>query len=427
MKYQVALFQRSWAVKDSESSGSIMDKVLNDCQASVRELQLPEGMEGNLDEISYGVWLKARTDRPGVASTTTGFVSLTDKGLHLPIPFPVKRAPLSTREIRLLEILPGSASEPLQGRIVHVKLDQAATFQALSYTWGSPEAHGTVEIDGHPRPVTKNLHAALLHLRHSQDVEVVWVDALCIDQTDLEERSQQVQIMGDIFSNAVRVTIWLGDASPHSSFGIEVLRCLAARQGFSERPPWVTQPPELTRKGLIDILQRPWFHRIWTVQEAALSSSITTFVCGPQTVSWTAHYGSVSSFIRGLKYAAISSDWADIGLAGAQVLGLEGIDLNPLVKLLEQQLRQRERSQNIIGRYSRPDLLDLAYDFRDKLPTDPRDKVYALLALAEIQGLDADQSLRPDYTKPWREVCDDLRQLLLQAAMREETALGTNF
>ena len=113
MNYQVALFQRSWAVKDSESSGSIMDKVLNDCQASVRELQLPEGMEGNLDEISYGVWLKARTDRPGVASTTTEFVSLTDTGLHLPIPFPVKRAPLSTREIRLLEILPGSASEPL--------------------------------------------------------------------------------------------------------------------------------------------------------------------------------------------------------------------------------------------------------------------------------------------------------------------------
>ncbi|KAH8891552.1 hypothetical protein GQ53DRAFT_604942, partial [Thozetella sp. PMI_491] len=84
-------------------------------------------------------------------------------------------------------------------------------FEALSYAWGLPTATRPTRADGKEFHVTVNLYAALRRLRMASRERVVWIDQLCINQTDDQEKSQQVALMSRIYSAAQRVIVWLGD------------------------------------------------------------------------------------------------------------------------------------------------------------------------------------------------------------------------
>jgi hypothetical protein len=86
-------------------------------------------------------------------------------------------------------------------------------YEALSYCWGSDELYKTIEINGQQIPVRRNLWGALKHLRHRlpRMKRTLWIDALCINQTDIMERNAQVSIMGSIFSMVTKVLAWLGE------------------------------------------------------------------------------------------------------------------------------------------------------------------------------------------------------------------------
>ena len=90
-------------------------------------------------------------------------------------------------------------------------------YEALSYTWGDPLDTRTVMLKDQPFQVTKNLEAALRNLRHrlihgtKSNDRVLWIDAICINQTDIQERNVQVRRMLDIYKSATRVVIWLGE------------------------------------------------------------------------------------------------------------------------------------------------------------------------------------------------------------------------
>ena len=371
--------------------------------------------------MSAGIWLKVRTDRPKPASTTTAFVSLKDKGLHRPTPFSFFQKPLGNTQIRLLELLPGSIGHQLSGHLRVFDLDTAPSYSALSYTWGNPEAKDVIMIGDRvdrPHSIVGNLSIALKHLWQPNSSRMIWVDALCINQNDIDERSHQVQIMGTIFGSASEVLIWLGRKTAHSEYGMMILQHLASGRGFEENSPWETLPPELVRRGLQDTLNREWFRRIWTVQEAALSSQSTTMMCENDVVTWQADPASVLNFVRGLKFAAVSASWAEIGLAGSEGLRLQGVDLDDIINVLEQQLQQIRRRRDRTNVMREPDLLDLTYSFKDRLSTDPRDKVFAILDLALIGGLSGASGatqMRPDYSKPLNVVYDDFRRLLRQS------------
>jgi hypothetical protein len=123
--------------------------------------------------------------------------------------------PLNTarREIRLLVLHPGEDILDLFSyscSLIYVSMDEDPEYEALSYVWGSEANKQKILIDGRQLSVTANLAEALNHLYDSDSVRKLWVDAICINQRDIRERSHQVQNMTEIYARARNVMVWIG-------------------------------------------------------------------------------------------------------------------------------------------------------------------------------------------------------------------------
>jgi hypothetical protein len=123
------------------------------------------------------------------------------------------------KQVRLLRIQPATQhDDPVHCTLSTVLLggneapDSETQYEALSYVWGTQKHEGSVYIGKQPRMVTVNLYQALQHLRYTSSERVMWIDALCIDQTNFSERTHQLQTMRMIFEQAARTIIWLGPA-----------------------------------------------------------------------------------------------------------------------------------------------------------------------------------------------------------------------
>ncbi|EME47179.1 hypothetical protein DOTSEDRAFT_97708, partial [Dothistroma septosporum NZE10] len=121
------------------------------------------------------------------------------------------------RKIRVLVLqAPTFQDEAVQCSLEETELDANARYSALSYTWATETGDATksksIELDGKPFAVTENLHSALLRIRSDkQEPQRLWVDAVCINQCDEEEKSRQVSMMEHIYSFATKVIGWLGN------------------------------------------------------------------------------------------------------------------------------------------------------------------------------------------------------------------------
>ena len=106
-------------------------------------------------------------------------------------------------------------------------------YHALSYTWGSNVLdHRITVVSGESQqtlPITENAHTALRHIRHSNSVRLLWVDAICINQQDVEERNDQVARMADIYKSAEKVIVWLGPEEDDSNLAIDGLKLLSSK------------------------------------------------------------------------------------------------------------------------------------------------------------------------------------------------------
>ena len=105
---------------------------------------------------------------------------------------------------------PAAESQPLSCSLSIVSLESKPDYETLSYVWGDPSLSNEIIADGRVINITKNLRTALWYLRTPDVPRVIWADGICINQSDLDERSFQVQIMGDIYRQARGVQIWLG-------------------------------------------------------------------------------------------------------------------------------------------------------------------------------------------------------------------------
>ncbi|CCT66538.1 related to heterokaryon incompatibility protein (het-6OR allele) [Fusarium fujikuroi IMI 58289] len=123
-------------------------------------------------------------------------------------------APLDTdrREIRLASIVPGRWSEDVYCELKVVSLDETPTYEALSYTWGDPLDKTPIFLNGLTFLVTKNLHWALRRLRHCDETRYIWIDALCINQSNKPEKTRQIELMKDIYSGAHEVQVYFGES-----------------------------------------------------------------------------------------------------------------------------------------------------------------------------------------------------------------------
>jgi Heterokaryon incompatibility protein (HET) len=105
------------------------------------------------------------------------------------------------QEIRHLTVHSGGFNDEIRCKLTPVSLTQKPAYTALSYCWGDANDCVEITIDDQQIAVTKSLETALRYLRSSQEDVVAWVDAICINQRDLDEKSNQVRMMGDIYAN----------------------------------------------------------------------------------------------------------------------------------------------------------------------------------------------------------------------------------
>ncbi|KAK7698611.1 hypothetical protein SLS64_012350 [Diaporthe eres] len=201
--------------------------------------------------------------------------------------------------IRLLKLSPKTDDYLIHCTLVEVDLATNPSYEALSYTWAidsdisGPRTDGpsrTVICNGATLDVFKNLHNALFQLQELGWTSTpIWIDAICINQSDGTEKSAQVNMMGDIFRAAERVVVWLGK----SSYATEIALA-KARPFFTDgilpqdvSSNWAAVSSRsavlVAYEALNWVLSRGWFGRVWTLQEAALARE-TVYLLGSQMV-----------------------------------------------------------------------------------------------------------------------------------------------
>ncbi|OAL43153.1 HET-domain-containing protein [Pyrenochaeta sp. DS3sAY3a] len=206
----------------------------------------------------------------------------------------------SPRHIRLLQ-----ASVNFQDittyEIIHVCIDVAPDFEAVSYVWGSSVLDHRVALnEASVTYVTESLAEALPRLSRLSKTKRLWIDQICIDQSNISERNHQVRLMGWIYEQAECTLIWNGETNPvpedMSQFLTEVADDVIQNTPFSEvklrqqlQARFKNQLYD-TRTKIIDFMIRPWFTRVWVYQEAILSKK-PCFVIGDCLVPFdTMHY-----------------------------------------------------------------------------------------------------------------------------------------
>lgn len=208
------------------------------------------------------------------------------------------------------------------------------------YTWGDPADTVNIYIEGEAFQATSNLHAALCQLREKGH-KSLWVDAVCINQTDLEEKNIQLLQMGAIYQRANQTIAWLGNEADDSNKAFATIEAIAAE----DRSPLVTSA---SLRSLKPLLQRPYWRRIWIVQELALSRE-TTLVCGSCELSLAIFFSAMLRLKQNTQ------------------------EVSHTVSL--QQFCQDVNEDKPVR------LLDALFRTRTSLASDPKDKVFAFLGL----------------------------------------------
>ncbi|PQE07254.1 hypothetical protein CJF31_00004949 [Rutstroemia sp. NJR-2017a BVV2] len=353
---------------------------------------------------------------------------------------------LHPKEIRLVKLLKGQWSEKIRCELVQAPLASRPSYKALSYAWGSPRATQPILLNGYLYHVTLNLESALRRLRRTNSDLTLWIDALCINQSNNLERTKQVSLMHDIYSNAKEVIVYLGEVLHHGSiapkkatsttttfhgddrdseklsiflngskaktsstsfkviqrldYAFEIfsfLRLLARKPdlellsifNLSSRQCFDTKYQESLFEGLRQMMLCRWWKRIWVVQEVVVPENIT-MVYGSSVAPWT-------MFVN-------AADWISNSSTASFTVAQE---FSTVLDYFSRIILDIERMRNhwkvrCLGPWSFDDptaLLQLLRRFGDRKASDDRDKVYALLSLAQSQTF-----ILPDYSVGVREV-----------------------
>ena len=250
-------------------------------------------------------------------------------------------------------------------------------------------------------PVTKNLFEALQRFRYSDKPRAIWIDQLCIDQSNLLERSQQVQIMQKIYAKARCVLIWLGEAANNSEDAMQFVGTLVSHFGnnFNQReydtvytssllakmdlPAW--ESPIWTALGYL--LTRPYFERVWVVQEAVYAQDAVV-VCASKSLPWSTFLGLIQhcgNFGMHLITACI------------QVIRQPSVETQDAIGHLQAIWELKRNLEQKRNKESNDGLAEILATHRGCKASDPRDKVLSLLGVmpeAQQRKYDA-----PDYSK----------------------------
>ncbi|KAJ2990145.1 hypothetical protein NUW58_g3102 [Xylaria curta] len=206
------------------------------------------------------------------------------------------------RQIRVFILKPGLPKDPLVGSFeivtivpdTHLSSINSAEWEAVSYVWGNQELTEPIRIDGSVRCVTHNVISLLIDLRWSDKPRRLWIDGICINQDDPNEKSQQIGIMLQVYQNAKSVIIWLKEISGELAASLAAIQWMEKLLSEQEDTP-LSNTKSLQRDfdtthnfrhGFVGkLLANPWFTRIWVIQEAVVARNLLVFMAS-ELVPW---------------------------------------------------------------------------------------------------------------------------------------------
>ena len=285
-------------------------------------------------------------------------------------------------------------------------------YVALSYAWGNLTKTREIILNGHRTSVGTNLEDALRVLRSKRPIQAgykIWIDALCINQRDIVERGREVKRMRQIYSQATDIIIWLGNKENDSDKALTLIRILSNSYSTGQDRTLgaaLRQKPSLLGPGswraLSQLLDRPYWDRLWVLQEIVLGGDKTPIFCGHQVVTWGDLYNATYLFGMhnfDIMFSLIDRERKDAGLPVA------GLKRNKIIHLKEEQLVQAGQ-----GKEHAMCMLDLA---RKSLATDAKDKIYGVLGMMETSVAD---QITPDYTSTLAEVFTSFAKAMIVAS-----------
>jgi hypothetical protein len=306
-------------------------------------------------------------------------------------------------------------------------LDDEPSYTALSYVWGTDEPSTAVLINGKLVLVRKNLAAALRHLRQTDRSLNIWIDAICINQDDNEEKSHQVQMMGKIYKSCVEVLAWLGPADDESDTAMEKFESIgnkaieAGIQDFraADMANWfepggdervcrikvtlnelaVQEGRGLYHQSMIPFSKRDYWTRVWMVQEISLAPTVT-IVCGSKRLSFTT-FGAASNFVAFARWTLHTRSLSGSGHAPSAAP-------NVLIGARRRYHLETGEQESLRSVLQRTCILRPAGN--PLKATDARDKIYGLRGLAS----DSEKlGIRVDYDKSTTEVYADVARAMI--------------
>ncbi|KAL2038304.1 hypothetical protein N7G274_008953 [Stereocaulon virgatum] len=285
------------------------------------------------------------------------------------LPYVYKSLDKHDKNIRVLQRVPRSFRFNLLEILID-STDSSSHYDALSYTWAPELPRTCIEVDGCCLVAGANLVDALRYVRCSG---LLWVDAICINQRDVDERGHQVNIMRQIYTSAEKVHVWLGIGVRDS------LRI--GRGSFWEGKE---RPEDSQRK----ILSSPWFNRTWVLQEVVHAKSIS-LQWRKRVIEWD----ELQNIARSTNLQNLPTSERSLGTSTL-------IQQSMTISLAMDRWRtERQRSNELCS--TRVQVEDAVYDARYSGWKDPRDKIFAVLSLSPKAN--GDLLLTPNYRLSPRE------------------------
>ncbi|KAH9242293.1 hypothetical protein K456DRAFT_1879274 [Colletotrichum gloeosporioides 23] len=311
-----------------------------------------------------------------------------EKYIHTPM--------ITNRSIRIFTLYPGAPSDGLCGSLETVNIDcSAGDYETISYVWGNSSKTQDMVCNGAEMAITESLHGALTCMRLTYISRRLWVDLICIDQDNSEEKNSQIPLMDVIYPNAGHVLVWLGrDQDEVAGAAFSLITNLATTfadekkrlkfdQAHSDSllwsSPWIRTH---SAKWL------SWFTRVWVIQEIGTKAPATLF-WGNARIEWELLCSvcqTLTDYHHLRKHVNIQT---------------------PKIKYMYRRFIEPDRTSRHANRFS---FIYELHRARHLQATDPRDRVYALLGHYAIRNSPNEElrALKPNYNKALEEVYVDV-------------------
>ncbi|KAJ4986049.1 hypothetical protein SVAN01_08422 [Stagonosporopsis vannaccii] len=328
----------------------------------------------------------------------------------------------SRTQFRLVIVRPGQTEDELICDLQTSQLDDAPSYEALSYFWGEQNNTEAIVVGDCIVQVRSNLAAALRQLRLPYQSRTLWADSLCIDQQNDHEKADQVAIMGQIYRSCSRALVWLGipsteplgrrrdkllrrcisrsDLNPYtimhhflkpSNNHIYDLSCFRHSKIRSNKLVFTRDGSFIAHwKALLEPVRSPWWSRFWCVQETLLAPKATV-VFGQWQMDWTEIQTAATAHRQHwiTCCATTAAQIPDKYIIFYDLLVLDPEQSQPVIPY------NIQAAQNPAAGFKYRELDWVLRVYRHRDCKDPRDKVYGILGLIDQSK---HPTVVPDYS-----------------------------